>query len=125
MAKKEPMQIGDSVELNGMKGTVEGFSMNETPPVPFVYWEDGTSSYFNPPTKRKPRKPKPIPLPDEVWVMAYNTATMLGSVSHVSYGDKFFRTREACQQAIDNMKGWIGMGDRSQYRPLLLVKGEE
>lgn len=70
------------------------------------------------------RKVKQTPLPAEVWVMSYNTYTPLGSVSHVSAGERFYRTQEECQTAIDKMPGWIGMGDRKQYRPIRLVSVE-
>ena len=60
-------------------------------------------------------------LPHELWVMAYHTATMAGSVSHVSGGEKFYRTQEECQAAIDGMRSWLGMGNRNQYRPICLV----
>jgi hypothetical protein len=72
---------------------------------------------------RKPRQKKPVtpPLPKEIWVMAWHTSNMLGSISHVSNGDQFFATEEECQNFIDNMKGWIGMGDRDRYRPMKLV----
>jgi hypothetical protein len=71
------------------------------------------------------RKAKPIPMPEEVWVMSFRTYNVLGSIAHVTSGEKFFRSEEACQKEIDGMKGWIGMGDREQYRPLRLVRGEE
>ena len=49
------------------------------------------------------RKPKPIPLPLEVWVMAWHGHTMAGSFSHVGCGEKFYRTEAECQQAIDTI----------------------
>jgi len=56
--------------------------------------------------------------------MGFNFATPLGSVCDVSPGDKFYRTEAECQAVIDNMKGWIGMGDRKRYRPLKLISSE-
>lgn len=66
-------------------------------------------------------KPKPIILPDEIWVMGYHTFNHLGSICHVSHGDEFYATEVECQHAIDTMKSWIGMGDRKQYRPVKFV----
>lgn len=61
--------------------------------------------------------------PFEIWVMAFHTHNVLGSIAHVTHGDGFWFTEEECQSDIDSMKSWIGMGDRSQYRPLKLVNG--
>ncbi len=72
-----------------------------------------------------PRKAKIIPLPSHVWVMYLSMYNSAGSIAHVSHGDKFYRTEEDCQKAIDDMKPWIGMGDRSRYRPMCLVSSEE
>lgn len=70
---------------------------------------------------KKPVKPE---LPAQLWVMYMSGDTMAGSFNHVSSGEKFYRTREECQAAIDTMEGWLGMGDRKRYRPLLIVSGE-
>lgn len=70
------------------------------------------------------KKPKLAPLPDEVWVMYLSMNNSAGSVSHVSYGDKFYRSKEDCQKAIDEMPSWLGMGDRKRYKPLLLISSE-
>jgi hypothetical protein len=76
--------------------------------------------------KRGARKPKPIQynMPDELWIMAYHTHNSVGSISHVSNGEKFYTSKKECQDAIDAMPGWIGMGDRSKYRPLCIVKAK-
>lgn len=79
---------------------------------------------YRPKVKRTP-KPKPIVLPAEVWVMGYHFSTPLGSVCHISYGDVFYATAAECQEYIDNMPSWIGMGDRKQYRPVQLVSKKE
>lgn len=75
-----------------------------------------------------PRKVKLIPLPDEIWVMYLTMSNSCGSIAHVSHGDRFYRTQEECQHAIDTMKGWLGMGDRNRYHPMKLIscdaKGE-
>lgn len=71
------------------------------------------------------KKPKPVILPDEVWVMYLSMSNSAGSISHVSYGEKFWATKEECQHDIDTMPGWIGMGDRSKYRPMQLVNGKK
>lgn len=56
-----------------------------------------------------------------LWVMSMSGTTMVGSYNHVSGGDQLYRSREECQKAIDEMPGWIGMGDRKRYRPLPLI----
>lgn len=61
-------------------------------------------------------------VPAEIWVMAWHLALPSGSVSHVSYGDQFYLSKEECQTAIDTMSGWLGMGDRKRYQPLRLVR---
>lgn len=71
-------------------------------------------------------KEKPVLAPEQVWVMAWNTSTSLGSVSHVSSGEKFYPTVGACQKAIDEMPSWIGIaggGGLDRCRPLCLVRG--
>lgn len=74
-----------------------------------------------PKRSRKPKTPEP---PPEVFVMAFHTHNAVGSISHVGSGERFHLTKEACQKSIDEMKGWIGMGDRSKYRPIRLVSKE-
>lgn len=66
------------------------------------------------------RKPKPIQSGDTLWVMGMSGHTALGGFTHVSDGDKLYSTKEACQQAIDAMSGWLGMGDRKRYHPVPL-----
>lgn len=88
------------------------------------YMNGEVEKTFDPNEKpEKKVKPKPINLPDELWVMAFHTCNTLGSISHVSAGEKFFTSKEACQKEIDDMTPWPGMGDRNKYRPLQLVKG--
>ena len=72
--------------------------------------------------KKKSRATPPL----EVWIMGFHTHNMVGSICHVSAGDPYFFTEGECQDAIDNMKSWIGMGDRKQYRPVrfILNKGD-
>lgn len=55
------------------------------------------------------------------WTMSFSGTTMAGGFSHVSGGEELFLSEESCQEAIDNMKGWIGMGSRDRYRPLALI----
>lgn len=73
--------------------------------------------------KYDPPKPKPVVLPNEVWTDAYITQNMVGSITHVSSGNKFFATKEECQHYIDTRPGWIGGGGPKSYRPIQLVKG--
>lgn len=70
------------------------------------------------------RRPRPAPAPPppaEVYVMGWHGSTAVGSFTHVSSGDPFHLTEEACQKSIDEMRSWIGMGDRARYRPLKLM----
>ncbi len=71
------------------------------------------------------KKVKLVPLPDEIWVTGFHTYSVVGSICHISSGEKFFRTKEECQHEIDTMQGWIGMGDRKQYRPVKLISSEK
>jgi len=66
------------------------------------------------------KKVKPPILPNSLWICAYHTHNMLGSIAHVSSGEKFYLSKEECQEAIDKMEGWIGMEDRKQYRPIVI-----
>lgn len=69
------------------------------------------------------KAPKTV-LPDAIWVMALHTFNAVGGITHVSTGDKFWTSKEKCQNDIDTMESWLGMGDRSRYHPLKLVNGE-
>jgi len=77
------------------------------------------------PRIKKPKPPKLAPLPDEIWVMYLSMNNSAGSIAHVSHGDKFYRTEDECQKAIDEMPSWLGMGDRKRYRPMCLVSNEK
>lgn len=57
---------------------------------------------------------------DTLWVIGFHTHNALGSITHISEGDKLYYTKEACQAYIDKMS-WIGMGSRDRYRPVPLV----
>lgn len=66
-----------------------------------------------------------IHVPDKLWVMAMSGHTMVGGFNHVSQGEVLYTSEEACQKAIDTMPGWVGMGDRKRYFPLLLIRAEQ
>jgi hypothetical protein len=70
-----------------------------------------------------PRKVKEQPIVGGtvLWAMYMYGYTPLGSYADVSHGEKLYRSEEECQAAIDAMKSWVGMGDRSKYRPMPLV----
>ena len=40
------------------------------------------------------KKVKPPILPNRLWICAYHTHNMVGSIAHVSSGEKFYLTKE-------------------------------
>ena len=70
---------------------------------------------------KKESKPDPIVSGTQLWVMALTGHTPAGGFHHVSPEGKLYTSPGACQRAIDEMEGWIGMGDRKRYHPLPLI----
>lgn len=73
-------------------------------------------------TRKAPKKKVEAPESgDTMYVMALRGNTMAGSFSHVAEYAKIYKSKEACQTAIDTMPGWLGMPERSKYFPLALT----